>query len=206
MNAESTALARFSEAHLSLEEGTACRIIRGAVMASPVSMTRRLLVMRTVAESLYGTLAMPESLADGTPTNEAVTAAYELAKLNSVGAAEALRSAEGGALSSDNFAKMLGISNETVRSYQKSNRLIAWRKDRKNLRFPAWQIHNGSILAGLEEVLECAKRKDWSPEEVISFFLTPCDVLKGQRPLDLLRRGEVEPVLRAARQEGDIGA
>jgi hypothetical protein len=207
MSGEATVYKAVAEGQLSLEEGTACKIIEGAVMGSAMPMSRSLLILRRAAESMYAKHATKLTVVIRSPSVEDdVAAAYELAKLNSVGVEDDLHNAEGGGVSSAEFARELGISNETVRSYLKANRLIAWRKDLKNLRFPAWQIHNGSILAGLEEVLECAKRKEWTTEDIISFFLTPRDMLKGQRPLDLLRNGDAEPVLRAARQEGDIGA
>jgi hypothetical protein len=112
-----------------------------------------------------------------------------------------LAEAEGGSLSSDEAARMLGISKTAVLKRLESGRLLAWREERlKAARFPRWQFdERGQVLAGLEDVLEClgqdAHLDAWGR---ILFFLQTKPGLGGQRPLDYLRGGKVNEVCRAA--------
>jgi hypothetical protein len=116
-------------------------------------------------------------------------------------AREELKAAEGGSLSAEETRTALGgISKEAVLKRYRKGRLLGWREARQNaVRFPAWQFVDEKPLPGLEEVLAVLNRSpsldDWAR---ILFFLNRRSSVGVERPLDLLRRGEIEPVKRAA--------
>lgn len=112
-----------------------------------------------------------------------------------------LATAEGGSLSSEEVADLLGISKTAVLKRFHAGRLLAWRDERQNaVRFPAWQFDQGRVLAGLGEALavlaEGERLDDWGR---VLFFLQSSAVLRGGRPLDALREGRAGAVVKAAR-------
>lgn len=138
---------------------------------------------------------------------DSLEAEFEAARLDALGTEEELRKLEGGGLSLSEFAKRLGVgSPETIRTYRNEGRIFAWEKDQRNFRYPAWQIHRGSLLPGLPETLAVLREKELSPYAIISFFVYPSDDLGGKSPLQLLRAKKVEEVLEHAKRHGDIGS
>ncbi len=109
--------------------------------------------------------------------------------------------AEGGSLSSDEAAQLLGISKTAVLKRLEAGRLLAWREERLHAaRFPRWQFdERGQVLACLEDVLEILnadpRLNAWGK---ILFFLQTKINLGDKRPLDLLREGKLEEVRLAA--------
>ena len=78
--------------------------------------------------------------------------------------------------------------------------IIAWNDGRPNAaRFPVWQFKDRELLDGLEEALKIlsagCRLGDFGR---ILFFLSNQGFLGGKRPLDCLRAGEANKVLRAA--------
>lgn len=106
---------------------------------------------------------------------------------------------EGGALSAQDFAKTLGLSATTIRRYRAGNKIIALPQAGGSGRYPVWQIHQEMLLPGLEEVLTILSAKGSDRFTILTFFLSPSERFHQRRPLDLLREGRVEPVLRAAK-------
>jgi excisionase family DNA binding protein len=124
-----------------------------------------------------------------------------LALARGLEARQRLAQAEGGSLSSDEVARLLGISKTAVLKWLRAGRLLAWREERRQAaRFPCWQFDwHGQTLAGLEAVLEVLSRGErldaWAK---ILFFLQTRPSLGEKRPLDLLRKGKLEKVRLAA--------
>lgn len=114
-----------------------------------------------------------------------------------------LLSADGGSLSGEALAKVLRITRQGIDKQRRRGQLLAVR-DGASWRYPAWQLVNGTPLPGLKPVLAALRAQ--SPWTVLAFLLSRNARLAEHRPLDLLRRGEVEPVLRAARAFGEHGA
>ncbi len=114
---------------------------------------------------------------------------------------EQLAEAEGGSLSSEEAARLLGISKTAVLKRLEAGRLLAWREERlQAARFPRWQFdEQGRVVAGLTEVLEILNQDQrldaWGK---VLFFLQVKAGLGGRRPLDLLRLGKVKEVCLAA--------
>ncbi len=124
-----------------------------------------------------------------------------LALARGLEARQQLAEAEGGSLSSEEAARLLGISKTAVLKRLEAGRLLAWREERlQAARFPRWQFDkHGQVVAGLEEVLEILNRDSrldaWAK---VLFFLQDKTSLGEKRPLDLLREGRLEDVRLAA--------
>ena len=131
--------------------------------------------------------------------------AFEAARLDAIGAEEELRRAEGGMVSGETFSRRIGVSAETVRLYRKAGQILAVPKGSRNFEYPAWQIHKGQLLPGLQQVLAPLLAKHLAPLSILSFFITPAEELGGGSPLALLRARRVEEALAHADRYGDIG-
>jgi len=127
------------------------------------------------------------------------------AALRGANAVRELTDAEGGQCSAEAFGEALGVSRETVNQWRQSGRILGWRRGLRNYSYPAWQIHRGALLAGLEAVLPSLAAKTKDALEIADYFLSESEELGG-RPLDLLRNADVEPVVEHANRYGDLGA
>lgn len=137
---------------------------------------------------------------------EDAAGAFERVRLRSIGVEEDLRRLEGGGLSDAEFAKRLGVrSRETVRKYREKGLIFAWEKDSRNLRYPAWQIHEGRLLPGLAGVLAILTAQKRGAFSIGNYFLSESEELGGRRPLDLLREGRLDDV-KAHAERNDVGA
>ena len=123
-----------------------------------------------------------------------------MAHMRGAVAREKLKEEEGGSLSADDTGECLGISKAAVLKRYQKGQLLGWREAKQNaVRFPAWQFKDGNVLPGITEVLEVFRSAPWLDEWArIVFFLSPLASMRGKRPLDLLRKGELRKVLRAA--------
>lgn len=139
--------------------------------------------------------------------DESTATAFELVRLRSLGVEQELLSEEGGVIPDAEFAHRLHLkSRQTVHNYREAGKIFAVPKGSRNVVFPAWQIHEGALLPGLEAVLKVLREKKSSPAALALFFLTPAEALDDKRPLDLLRQGETAEVLRHAQRYGVIGS
>jgi hypothetical protein len=126
------------------------------------------------------------------------------ARLRGVLARDRLLQAEGGALPADKAAGFLRSTRQTVNNRRQKGTLLGLRAGKRGYVYPAWQFTEAGTLPGLEVVLaELADREAWTQ---LAFMLNPNSRLHGQTPLSELRRGHVEPVVKAARAYGRHGA
>ena len=107
---------------------------------------------------------------------------------------------EGGSMSSEETARLLGISKTAVIKRYQNGKLLGWRGERQGaIHFPVWQFAGNGVLPGLTDVLKVLSRDqrldDWAK---VLFFLQNKGRLGGRRPLDLLREAKLREVLRAA--------
>jgi biotin operon repressor len=123
-------------------------------------------------------------------------------RLRGIEQKRALVEAEGGTLSSQEAADLLGISRQAVDKRRQAGKLLALDTGKKGYRYPAWQFE----LSGLEPLLGALRGKD--PWEQASFFLNPSAALGDRTPLDALRSGEskLPEVVDAALHYGEHGA
>jgi hypothetical protein len=111
---------------------------------------------------------------------------------------------EGAPLSAVEAAQILGISRQMVDIRRKQEKLIGIRARGRRYSYPSCQFtEQGTVLPGLEKVLNALDDKD--PWMQLSFLVSPNHWLEGARPLDLLRSGAVDEVLRAAYSSGKQG-
>lgn len=108
-----------------------------------------------------------------------------------------LANAEGGLRSAAELGELLGgMTRQGVDNRRKLGRLLAIDRGRRGYGYPAWQVWRGSVLPGLEQTLAVLRRMD--PWTQLTFFVGVNPGLDGEKPLELLRRGETSLVLAAA--------
>jgi hypothetical protein len=125
------------------------------------------------------------------------------AQLRGVDAKLRMLGAEGGSLSPADAGRLLGVTRQAVDKGRRSGRLLAVDVGRR-WRYPAWQIVSGRVLAGVPESLAALRTP--APWAKAAFFLRRNARLRGRRPIDVLRRGRLDAVVRAARAQGSHGA
>lgn len=126
------------------------------------------------------------------------------ARLRGLEVRERIAQAEGGTLTVEQAARLLGISRQAVDKRRRAGRMLALPIGNHRYAYPAWQFGQGGVLAGLRETLDELDAGD--PWTRAAFFLGENAYLDGARPLDRLREGDIEPVRRAAWWYGKQGA
>lgn len=111
--------------------------------------------------------------------------------------------AEGGVLSARELAAHLGIAPQGLGRKRLRNQLF-WLDVGEGFVYPAFQVSERGLVAGIREVLEAFRVEDsWMR---VHFMLTQDPRLEGRRPIDLLREGRIEEVVKAAAAYGEQGA
>ena len=103
--------------------------------------------------------------------------------------------AAGGTLSTQEVADHLEISPQAVDKQRQAGRLLAVTNPQGHFRYPAFQFTRPQVRQHLQAVL--SRLDEDSPFVKLNWLLNP-DSRLGAAPVDLLDRGDVEPVLRAA--------
>jgi hypothetical protein len=111
----------------------------------------------------------------------------------------------GGAMRPNEVAGLLRMSRQAVGKRRREGRLLGLETGRRGYEYPACQFGDGGTIGGLAQVL-AAFAEDVDPWTRLAFLLNPNDALGGEVPLDLMWRGEVEPVVRLAAIVGEHGA
>ena len=84
------------------------------------------------------------------------------AKIRGLKLKQQLIETEGGCASSEEIAKMLGISRQAINHRRQRGKLIGLSKGKGKYLYPLWQFTDtGNTLLGLEDVLE--KLQDFDP-------------------------------------------
>ncbi|MGI6853671.1 helix-turn-helix domain-containing protein [Mesorhizobium sp. 1B3] len=108
----------------------------------------------------------------------------------------------GGVLSAEEAGRILGITRQAVDKRRRSNAILAVREG-SDWRYPARQFSEGEVVAGIADVVRgFASAGPWA---TLDFLLAPDTALGGRSPLDMLRSGELEPVLRLVRANDSDG-
>ena len=116
---------------------------------------------------------------------------------------EMLKKAEG-VLSSEKVAELLNLSRQAVDKRRAANQLLALTQGRRGYSYPSFQFGDGKTLDGLEEVLRNLSALD--PWMQLRFFTSPHERLGNKTPIEALRSGRVNDVVRAASGYGEQGA
>ena len=116
---------------------------------------------------------------------------------------EHLLQAEGGVLSAEQAATVLRMTRQGVDKRRRTGALIGLCLGRKGYVYPLWQFDQNGTLPGLEAVM--AELRDVSPWMQAAYMLSGDARLNGERPLDVLRHGDIQHVVEAARDYGEQG-
>ena len=115
----------------------------------------------------------------------------------------ALLRAEGGVVSGPELARHLGITPQGL-GKKRDRGQVFWLEVGEGYVYPVFQVGPDGLLHGVREVLAAFQQSDsWAQ---VNFMLTGDTRLGGQRPLDVLRAGDVAAVVRAAHGYGEHGA
>ena len=114
---------------------------------------------------------------------------------------QSILAAQGDLLDVAEVAARLGMSQDDVLRQQSRGLLLALPRDEGTVGFPSWQFAERGLLPGLETVLRDIGVRD--PWMQAAFFLSGDARLDGWTPLEVLQRGEVEAVRRAAAAHGE---
>jgi hypothetical protein len=110
----------------------------------------------------------------------------------------------GGVLSSGRVAALLNVSRQAIDKRRAANQLLALAQGRRGYGYPIFQFEDGKTLDGLEEVLKNLSALD--PWMQLRFFTSPHERLDNATPIEALRSGKVNDVVRAASGYGEQGA
>lgn len=100
--------------------------------------------------------------------------------------------AEGGVVGPSQVAKLLNISRQAVSQRRMAGKLLAVPMA-GGFAYPLWQFHDGEIINGMAHILTTLKAID--PWMQMVFFLNKNSALDGHRPLDILKKGDVDKVV-----------
>lgn len=139
----------------------------------------------------------PSAYAPG-PRARAVLKGIEIAEID-------LRNS-GGAYDLEQVRRLLhGVSRQRIDRRVQDGSLLAVPGPSNKRYYPAAQFRDdGSIVEGLRETQNALPTRNGFA--VLNFLVNPDARLGGRRPIDLLRAGEIEPVIEAARRVGEQGA
>ncbi len=143
---------------------------------------------------------------DALAKSEALKARQPLlsARIRGLRQRQELLEAAGGPLPVSKVAEFLRISRQAVDKRRKAGGLLAVDIGRRGYMYPAWQLDDERVLASIPKVLAKLRRAPaWSK---LRFFLTGNLRLGGRTPLEALRDGNLQQVLRAAEAFGEHGA
>ncbi|MEA2891482.1 MAG: hypothetical protein QOI05_2275 [Bradyrhizobium sp.] len=100
---------------------------------------------------------------------------------------------------------MQGVSRQAVDKRVQEGSLLAVPGPSNRRSYPTLQFNpDGTIVEGLKAV--CAALPTSNPWTILNFLAHPDDRLQGRKPIDVLKAGNVELVVEAARRLGQQGA
>ncbi len=155
--------------------------------------------LKTLADALAAATdigALARVLGDAAAVGASVVELEPLAPLIARNAEHRLDTlaAAGGTLSSAEVATLLGISRQAVEKRRRAHALLAMRK-RGDWRYPRCQFDEtrGEVVSGLTTLLRGLAHS--GPWATLEFLSTPDDTLRGETPLQVLRREGVTAAL-----------
>ena len=108
-------------------------------------------------------------------------------------------SKQGGTLTSTEVCSVLACSSLELETMRLNHQVLGLSVN-EELVYPAWQFIDGKVLSGLDQVLAVLK-EDGAWTQML-FLLTGDIRLEGATPLEKLQKGEIEPVVWAAKCYG----
>jgi hypothetical protein len=112
----------------------------------------------------------------------------------------------GGTYDLEEVRKLMGdVSRQSIEKRVREKSLLAVPGPSNRRRYPTIQFNaDGTVVHGLQAVLSALDFE--SPWAVLNFLVNSDDRLNNDRPIDALRRGDVDLVLESARGMGEQGA
>jgi hypothetical protein len=126
------------------------------------------------------------------------------ARLRGLRERERLLKVEGGMLSADEVAKHFNITRQAVNKRRQQRALVGLDAGRHGYLYPAWQFVREGTIPGLEDLLDALKPHDPWMQHI--FMVSRNTRLTDRTPLEELRHGRRDDVLKAARALGEQGA
>ena len=109
----------------------------------------------------------------------------------------------GGAWSSTEVARHLGISRQAVDKRRKAGKLLALQSGRGDYLYPLCQFTDRGVLPGIDRFLTAfPPSSGWT---LLDLLLTPAEEIGDRTPLDALRRGDADAAARVASTFGEQG-
>jgi len=100
---------------------------------------------------------------------------------------------------------MQGVSRQAIDKRVQEGSLLAVPGPSNRRSYPTLQFtRNGAVVAGLKTVREALPTSN--PWTVLNFLAQPDVRLKGRKPIDVLKEGDIDLVVEAARRMGTQGA
>jgi hypothetical protein len=192
---------RLNEAarHAPIDAVEAAAQALGAVVQHQERSTFVTWLLRTLVENeiadldeLVEVLGRPEVLADLRRRDPLAAA-----RMRGLRAKKRLLEEEGGVVSGRELAQAIGITRQAVDKRRLAGKLIGIDLGKRGYAYPVWQIG----LDGMDAVLAELDEVDAWTQAL--FMLSANNWLNGETPLAMLRRGELDEVLNAARLYGE---
>jgi hypothetical protein len=177
----------------------ALRAVSRAIAHSPIQVLAEAASAPTDMEVLIRALQQPDAI-------EIVTSEDPLApaRIRGLQERERLLTVEGGTLSAEDVANHLRITRQAVNKRRQQRALVGLDAGRHGYLYPAWQFVRNGTIPGLDAVLDALKLHDPWMQQI---FMTSRNTRLGEvSPLERLRDGRLDDVLRAARAFGEHGA
>lgn len=99
---------------------------------------------------------------------------------------------EGETIGANLVAKRHGISRQQLAYYRKNKLVVAFRRGTRNFVYPEEQFLERAILLGIREVIHITG----GPTEAWIFLIKRHPQLKERRPIDLLKEGDSNLVIK----------
>ena len=171
-----------------------------------VSGDKAMLNAGATASSDYGaTLAVlqPAALAEIAENDDPLAAEHA----RGIQMMKELLEARGGSIRASKLAALREVTVQAIHQQRKRGQLIAMDAGRKEILIPVWQFGpNWKVVKGLPVVLAELKKNGTDSWDLFTFFLNPTFALSGKAPIDELKNGHIDAVLRAARLYDEHGA
>lgn len=173
-------------------------VVRYAVSRAPKRALQVLTSPSTSSVDVLLELAKAEVEALNDPLAEA--------RLRGIQAQREMMERAGGLSDATEVGELLGISAAAVHKRLQLGQLLAIKHQGRKLGYPRAQFEGGDVVPGLPQVLGALRETAPEPFSQLFFLVSPNALLKGSSPLDALKRGHLQDVLRAARRYGEHGA
>ena len=181
--------------------------------AAVVRLVRALLVAVSRVESdLVSVVSAPSDLEALLALLNEPSVLEELTRMNPLGPATVrgilkkaeIYEAEGGCISGEEAGRLANVTRQAINDARKKDQVLGLPRGADRWTYPVWQFNEGRYLPGLSDILKILK--DHGPFVQASFLLNANSRLNGKRPLDLLRKEDVKPVLKVAKEFGQHGS